>query len=230
MDILFFGDSLTWGGYGGDYVGAIRQAVGNQHTIINAGVGGNTVVNLQRRLESDVCERNPDKVFIMIGGNDAVSYAQADTRPYYRKSMGLAEGYVSPTVFAQTYRDILAQLQANYIETVIGLEPIEANPSVVDTMREYNALAREAARTYNVPVLDLFAHFVPSTIPERRPINTKFIQQIGERERNGWSDWYGAQAEGGYIYTFDGVHWTPKAATRAANLIMDFMGLRSTTT
>jgi lysophospholipase L1-like esterase len=225
MKVVFFGDSLTWGGYGGDYVSEIRQRVGHHHEIINAGVGGNTIVNLERRYEEDVCAHEPDAVFVMIGGNDAVSYSQPDTRPYYRKSMGLPDGFVSPDVFQQTYRDLLADLQANHIHVYIGLEPTEYNRTVVDTLAQYNALIVEAARAYNVPTLDLFAHFVPDTIPPRKNATLRFIQQIAEREKAGWSDWYAAQSEAGYAYTFDGVHWTPKAAAEAAEQIIPFMGL-----
>ncbi|MEM6526920.1 MAG: GDSL-type esterase/lipase family protein [Chloroflexota bacterium] len=225
MKVVFFGDSLTWGGYGGDYVGEIKQRVGEKHEIINTGVGGNTVLNLSRRLERDVLDHEPDAVFVMVGGNDAVSYSQPDTRPYYRKSMQIPEGVVSPDDFRSAYRDLINQLQAHYIHTFIGLEPMEANPTVSAAMKQYNALARAEAEAHNVPVLDLFAHFVPGTIPERRPISTKFIQQIGERERTGFSDWYGEQKAHGYAYTFDGVHWTPEAAAQAAQMIVKFMEL-----
>lgn len=225
MKIVFFGDSLTWGGYGGDYVGEIRSKVGERHEIINAGVGGNTVVNLSRRLESDVLPHEPDAVFIMVGGNDAVSYSQPDSRPYYRKAMALPNGYVEPDEFRREYRHILGELLANHIQPYVALEPTEANPTVVATMQQFNANAREAAAAHNVPVLDLFAHFVPDEIPERRPISIRFIQQIGDRERAGWQDWYKAQVEGDYAYTFDGVHWTPRAAAEAAALIIPFVGL-----
>ncbi len=225
MKVVFFGDSLTWGGYGGDYVGAVQALAGDRHEIINAGASGNTIVNLYRRYEQDVCAHEPDAVFVMVGGNDAVSYSQPDTRPYYRKSMGIEEGVVSSDTFEQTYRSLIGELQANHIETFIGLEPIESNPMVVAAMREMNTRARNVARAYNVPVLDLFESFVPQVVPERPNVNLHFIQQIATREQSGWDDWYGAQAEHGYAYTFDGVHWTPQVAQQAAEQITAFIGL-----
>ncbi|MEL6150858.1 MAG: SGNH/GDSL hydrolase family protein, partial [Chloroflexota bacterium] len=167
----------------------------------------------------------PDAVFVMVGGNDAVSYSQPDSRPYYRKSMQIPEGTVSPDDFRSAYRDVINRLQGHYIHTFIGLEPMEANPTVTAAMKQFNALARAEAEAHNVPVLDLFAHFVPDAIPERKPITTRFIQQIGDRERTGFSDWYGEQETHGYAYTFDGVHWTPRAAAEAAQLIITFMEL-----
>lgn len=225
MKVVFFGDSLTWGGYGGDYVGAIRKHVGDKHEIINAGVGGNTVVNLVRRLGEDVLAHEPDKVFIMIGGNDAMSYSQPDTRPYYRKSQAIPNGYVSPDMFRREYRHLLSELQVNYIHTTIGLPPLEANLTVVDAMRTYNALAREQAAAHNIPVLDLFTPFVPEFIPERPLVSLRSIQQVGVNLQSGWSAWEQAQREGGYTYTFDGVHWTPATAEKVAAHVIDFMGL-----
>ena len=225
MKIVFFGDSLTWGGYGGDYVAAIRERVGQRHALINAGEGGNTVINLQRRLETDVLAHDPDAVFMMVGGNDAVCYSQPDTRPYYRKSMQLNGGHLTPNEFRTAYRHILGELQVNHIHTYVGLPPIEANPTVVAAQRQFNAIAQQAAASYTVPVLDLFAQYVPADVPQRRPISIRFIQQIGERERTGWSDWDAAQSAGGYSYSFDGIHWGPAVAAQVAQQVIAFMGL-----
>lgn len=225
MKIVFFGDSLTWGGYGGSYVAAIRERAGDAHEIINAGVGGNTVVNLLRRVDEDVLEHEPDAVFVMIGGNDAISYSQPDTRPYYRKSMQIPDGVVTPEMFQQTYRELIGTLQLNHIQTYMGLAPAERNPTVVEAFRQYNGLAKEVARQYSVPTLDLFAEYVPADVPERQPLSIRTIQEIGSREQSGWSDWYAAQDEFGYTHTFDGLHLTPKTAEEFAARIADFIGL-----
>ena len=42
----------------------------NAQTVINAGIGGNTTDDLLDRLESDVINRNPDLVLLMVGTND----------------------------------------------------------------------------------------------------------------------------------------------------------------
>ena len=51
MKLVFFGDSLVWGGYGGDFVAEVAKLC-PQHEIINAGQGGNTILNLLGRLEN----------------------------------------------------------------------------------------------------------------------------------------------------------------------------------
>ena len=43
MRIVFLGDSLTWGQYGGDFVAEVAKRL-PEHETLNAGVGGDTVV------------------------------------------------------------------------------------------------------------------------------------------------------------------------------------------
>ena len=86
--IAFLGDSLTWGGYGGNFVDVVRERMPD-HTIINAGVGGDTVVNLMRRVDEVLETHEPDTIFVMVGGNDATSYSMPKTRGYYKKAREL---------------------------------------------------------------------------------------------------------------------------------------------
>ena len=59
MRIIFLGDSLTWGGYGGNFVDVVAQLM-PEHDIINAGVGGDTAINIERRLDDELAEHQPD--------------------------------------------------------------------------------------------------------------------------------------------------------------------------
>jgi lysophospholipase L1-like esterase len=223
MKIVFLGDSLTWGGYGGNYVDEIARLLPN-HEIINAGQAGNTVVNLLNRVD-DVINMQPDAVFVMVGGNDSNSYTQPATRPYYEQVQKIPNGIVTPDLFAQSYRELLSKLQLAHIETWVGLPPKEYNPAVVDAMLEYNAIAADIARSMNIPTLDLMAPFKPDVIADRPPIDMKFINLIGKRASTGWNDYETEQKRGGYHYTFDGLHFTPESANRAAKLIVDFLHL-----
>jgi lysophospholipase L1-like esterase len=223
VKIIFLGDSLTWGGYGGNFVAEIAR-MHPEHEIVNAGVGGNTVINLLDRLDA-VIEQEPDGVFVMIGGNDAISYSQPDTRPYYRKSHNIPDGVVTREQFTQTYRDLLTRLQLAFIQTWVGLPPMEYNPATVVAMRDYNNRAREVARPMNIPVLDLMAAFQPDHVPERPALNLRYINQIGERSASGWSDYETEQQAGGFTFTFDGLHPTPASAAELAHQIAAFIDL-----
>lgn len=222
MKIVFFGDSLTWGGYGGSYFDELKPLLPD-HELINAGDGGNTVINLLRRLDDDVLSHSPDGVFVMVGGNDAISYSQPATRQYYKQVQKIPEGVVTPDQFSQVYRDLLTRLQLAHTLVWVGLTPSEYNPEVVETVRSYNDLASEAARALNIPVLDLMAEFAPSHIPERPPLDMAYILTIGSRQKSGWNEYAKAQAEGGFTFTFDGLHFTPESAKRAAELLAPFI-------
>lgn len=224
MRIVFLGDSLTAGRYGGSYIESMRRQYPD-HELINAGQGGNTVVNLQRRLESDVLDQSPDGVFVMVGGNDAISYSQPKTRIYYEQAQDIPGGTVTPDLFSQTYRNILETLQLAFIQTWVGLPPAEYSPAVVEAQRHYNQLAQDAARSLRIPTLDLMAHFTPDHIPERPELDLAFINQIGRRERDGWTEYETEREKHGFVYTFDGLHLLPECAHQMAQHIGQFLAL-----
>ncbi|HEX2908973.1 MAG TPA: SGNH/GDSL hydrolase family protein [Phototrophicaceae bacterium] len=223
MKIVFLGDSLVWGGYGGDFVAEVARLL-PEHTIINAGAGGNTVVNLLNRLDK-VLEQQPDGVVVLVGGNDAISASQPATRPYYEQVQKIPGGVVSPESFAQTYRELLTRLHLAHVLVWIVLEPMEYSPELVAVMREYNALAAEAARALNVPALDLLAELPPAQIPPRAPLTLATINLIGKRTASGWADYETERQRSGFTYSFDGIHFTPAAARRVAATIVTFLDL-----
>jgi lysophospholipase L1-like esterase len=222
MRIVFLGDSLTWGQYGGDFVAEVAKELPD-YEIINAGVGGDTIVNLLRRLEDDVLAHDPDAVFVMVGGNDAKSHLYPATGPYYRKSKALENGVVTPDDFETSYRELLYQLQTNYILPLVGLAPTEYNQEVIEAQHEYNALAREVAESLNVPILDLDTIFTPENPIEREAVSLQFIQEIGKNWSSGWDKFEEERKKWGYTYTFDGLHILPETAPKFAEYIVPFL-------
>jgi lysophospholipase L1-like esterase len=221
MRIIFIGASLTEGIYGGNFVKVVAKLL-PEHEIINEGVGGSTMNRLMDRLDA-VIAKAPDAVFIMAGSNDAIAYSQPATRPYYKSSQNLPDGYLTPESFGQMYRDMLAKLQLHHILPLVGLPPLEYNPELVAAAKLFNDQAVEAARAYNVPVLDLNPHLMPETVPSRPPLDLNIIFLIGERTKAGWSDYDAEQQRGGYHYSFDGIHLTQKSADKIAVIIADFL-------
>jgi lysophospholipase L1-like esterase len=223
VKLVFLGDSLTHGGYGGNWVAGVAAAL-PQHTIINEGIGGDTVVNLLERAETVLEAHLPDAVFVMVGGNDAVSYTMPDTRAYYRSAKKvLPDGMVDPQRFAADYRALLTLLQLRHVLTFAGLPPTEYNAALMSARREYNQIMAEIAQGLGVPTLDLAAHFMPHTPVERGPVTLAFIQEIGRRMAAGFDDFEGERQRLGYSYTFDGMHLTPAAAQRMSALVVDFL-------
>jgi lysophospholipase L1-like esterase len=221
MKLVFLGDSLTWGGYGGNFVTQVAARL-PEHTIVNAGEGGNTVLNLLRRIGGILADE-PDGVFVMVGGNDAISYSQPETRPYYAQVQKIPDGIVTPEQFAATYRDLLTKIQLAHTLAWVGLEPAEYSAEVCATMERYNGLARDVARSFSVPTLDLNEYFESAPFQPRPPLNIASINLIGQRTRQGWNDYEAERQRNGYNFTFDGLHFTPGAARQAGDIIADFL-------
>lgn len=221
MKITFLGDSLTQGGYGGNFVAEVARLL-PEHDIVNTGIAGNTAVNLLARLEA-ILEDAPDVVFVMVGGNDAISSLYPAAQGYYKLSQAIPDGVVTPEQFAQAYRDLLTQIQIAHIQAFVGLPFVEYSPALVERLSQYNALAREIAASFNIPILDLAAQFTPENLPAAPPIDLKFIQQIGERSVSGWSDYETERVKRGYTYTFDGLHLMPETAKMVGRMIAEFI-------
>jgi lysophospholipase L1-like esterase len=221
MRLVFLGDSLTWGKYGGSFVDRVAELL-SDHEIINAGVGGNTVINLLDRLDM-VLQKAPDGIFVMVGGNDAISYSQPGVSEYYRLTRGAPDGQITPDLFARTYRELLTQIQLEQVLTWVGLETTEYSPALLETFGQFNQLVRDVARSLNAPMLDLGDYFQASSIPERPDLTEDHIALIGKRAQMGWADYEHERRRGGFTYTFDGLHFTPESAYRAGKLIADFL-------
>jgi lysophospholipase L1-like esterase len=106
LNIAFIGDSLTEGIVGASYFEILRQKL-PQHTLINYGEGGDTVISLYRRLQKIDMTSPLDLGFLWIGVNDVFvetswtfplikrlrkqswSKDQGEFREYYRKTVNL---------------------------------------------------------------------------------------------------------------------------------------------
>ncbi len=155
--IVFFGDSLTaQGKLPKGYVTLVEKAIkaarpGSQVVIINAGIGGNKVTDLQKRLTRDVLQHQPSKVVVYIGINDvwqSIRNTQTSIEDY---QAGL--------------RDVIQRIVASGAEvllctpSVIGEKNDGTNP--LDPMLdEYAEISRRVAAAESIPLLDLRKAFV----------------------------------------------------------------------
>ncbi|MDB5344032.1 MAG: family lipolytic protein [Schlesneria sp.] len=158
--IVFLGDSITQGGDSHDkgYVRVIRKTLTEKHgdlgiEVIGAGISGNKVPDLQRRLQKDVLDRKPTIVVIYIGIND-VWHGEQDP----------ARGTL-PDAFAAGLKDIIGQLHkagATVVlctPTVIGEKKDGAN-SLDAKLDQYADLSRGLAKELKLPLCDLRKAFV----------------------------------------------------------------------
>ncbi len=157
--IIFFGDSITEQGVKPNgYVTILRDtlnALRQKIEVIGAGISGNKVNDLQRRLENDVLTKKPSIVVIYIGINDVWHFEFA--------SRGLT-GTPKPE-FEKGLKDIITKIQSD------GATVILCTPSVIgekndgtnkyDTMLdEYSQISRTVAAQYSIPLCDLRSAFI----------------------------------------------------------------------
>ena len=155
--VVFFGDSITRAGVlPKGYVTLTRAAVEAAHPgegikVFGAGIGGNRVPDLQKRLDSDVLTSNPTVVVIYIGINDVWHWdrnkgtTQADFEAGLRDLIGRIE--------AKGARVLLAT------PTVIGEKNDGTNPND-RLLEEYAAISRRVAREEDLPLIDLRKVFI----------------------------------------------------------------------
>ena len=168
--IVFIGDSITdcgrarpigesaFGGLGNGYVSFVDAFLGATKPelrlrVVNTGIGGNTVRDLESRWQTDVLDLKPQMVSVMIGINDV--WRQFDS-PLSRES------HVGP----EEYRDTLDRLLARttpHVERLLVASPFFIEPNRNDAMRvrmdEYGAYAHEVAIQHGAVWVDVQAAF-----------------------------------------------------------------------
>ena len=157
--VVFLGDSITQAGAGPHgYVTLVRKAIEEKHKdlgvqVIGAGISGNKVPDLQRRLDRDVLAKKPTLVVIYIGIND-VWHGERDA----------ARG-TSREKYEAGLKDIIGKIQK------AGARVVLCTPSVIgekkggsnkldEKLDEYAAISRKVARQTGAELCDLRKAFV----------------------------------------------------------------------
>ncbi|MBC2600672.1 SGNH/GDSL hydrolase family protein [Puniceicoccus vermicola] len=165
--LLFIGDSITdcgqarpvgeREGLGAGYVSLVNSALGARFpetvvSVLNAGISGNRVTDLEARWKSDVTDLKPDWVSIMIGINDV-------WRQFDREEL---EDQVGP----EQFQSILAKLveeTAKEVKGIFLMTPFFLETHLQDPMRakmdQYGAIVREIAEKSGARFVDTQAAF-----------------------------------------------------------------------
>lgn len=155
--IVFLGDSITQAGAGpGGYVSLVRDAVSAALPdagveVIGAGISGNKVPDLERRLDRDVLAKKPTTVVIYIGIND-VWHSQ--------RGQGTAKD-----VYEQGLRSLVERIRAAGGRVILGTPSVigekAAGTNPLDAMLdEYAAITRTVATDLKTGLVDLRKAFV----------------------------------------------------------------------
>lgn len=166
--ILFIGDSISdyerarpvgeglFNAWGRSYVADVGSLLNCMYPelalrVVNMGVSGNQVRDLDVRWETDVMERKPNWVSVLIGINDV--WRQFDS-PY------MPETHVPPEEFEQTYEKLIRRTLP-IVKGMILMTPYFMEPNRADPMRarmdEYGSIVKKLAEKYNCTFVDLQA-------------------------------------------------------------------------
>ena len=180
--LLLIGDSISdaerarpvgeglFNAWGHSYVANVGALLGCMYPelglrVINMGISGNQVRDLEARWETDVMDHHPDWVSVLIGINDV--WRQFDC-PYMPEThFGLKE-------YEETYERLI-QRTLPTVKGMILMTPYFMEPNKADPMRvrmdEYGAVVKKLADKYNLVFVDLqkgwdelFKHMHPCNI------------------------------------------------------------------
>lgn len=180
--VLFIGDSISdyerarpvgeglFNAWGRSYVADAASLLNCMYPelalrVVNMGIGGNQVRDLDARWETDVMERNPQWVSVLIGINDV--WRQFDS-PY------MPETHVPPEEFEETYEKLILRTLP-HVKGMILMTPYFMEPNKADPMRarmdEYGAIVKRLAEKHGCVFVDLqtawdelFRHMHPCNI------------------------------------------------------------------
>ena len=121
--------------------------------IVNMGISGNQIRDLDRRWQTDVLDLKPDFVSVLIGINDV--WRQFD-------SPQMPEQHVPTDEYEATYHKLIEETLPK-VKGMILMTPYMMEPNRKDPMRarmdEYGAMVKEIAAENHIPCIDLQAAF-----------------------------------------------------------------------
>jgi isoamyl acetate esterase len=177
--IVFLGDSITEAGVGAKgYVTLIKKELAEKHKdlgieVIGAGISGNKVPDLQKRLDKDVLSKKPTLVVIYIGIND-VWHGEVDPARGTPKDK-----------FEAGLKDIIGKIKDSGARvvlctpTVIGEKKSGANK--LDTkLDEYAIVSRSVAKDTGSQLCDLRLAF-ETHLAKNNPDNKEQGVLTGDR-------------------------------------------------
>jgi len=201
----------------------------------NFGVGGDLAYNAFQRLP-DVLACYPDKVVILVGGNDVLALVSDKVRRFFRISKNLPS-QPTPEWFRENLRAIARHVKAESSAAVAlcSLPPIGEDPSSEEPLQselnrriqEYSAIIREIARDESAYYIALHEAMLAQIMrsPGRAFTHFRFLSFY----RDAFRVWAlrkspdeVAQMNGWRFHT-DGVHLNSRGGMIVADLVQEFI-------
>lgn len=244
MRVVFFGDSLTKGVDGASYLHVLVQRVAAEPwlrglglELVNAGVGGDTVVNLLARLHTDVVRQQPDAVVVFVGVNDCTTLLLCRSLPTPRRLLTLAYFWrrkglrrpITPQRYEGDLRALVADLRRRTGARVALCTPATMGESLAARswrlLGRYADAARRVAADTGCELLDVHAAFrqaiagLPTSPPGWPPARALRVWRV-RRADGGFEAMAKAR---GLRLTYDGVHLTAAGAALVADVIWPWL-------
>ena len=166
--LLFVGDSITdcgrerpvgqrWNSLGEGYVSFVDSILGavipgTTITVLNTGISGNRVTDLEARWQSDVLDLEPNWLSVMIGINDV--WRQFDSEPGAEQ--------VEPEQYELVYRSVLAKTRLQ-LDGLVLMTPYFLETNREDPMRlkmdAYGTITKKLAVEFDAIFVDTQAAF-----------------------------------------------------------------------
>jgi len=237
--IVFFGDSLTEGVDGASYLRVLEERTRADDRLaglelINAGTGGDTIVNLARRLGRDVVPRQPDWVVLFLGVNDCTTYllprslptlANYRSRRYFRRDKGVRQS-VTPERFRDGLRIVVEGIRARTPARVAICTPSTFGESLHSRnwrmLGRYADVARLVASERGCPLIDVRAALERelARLPERS-LPTRVRSRLTRGLRG--VDIEELSRRRGFALTYDGVHYNDRGAALVAGVFEQWL-------
>jgi lysophospholipase L1-like esterase len=234
---LFAGDSLTEGVYGEDYVERVAAALaqgrlGLHGQAVNAGLSGDTVDSLCRRLPRMLTQHRPDWLVLAIGSNDVwlpwLSDHSLGWRLWlaYRRLRSQQRPTTDLDHFAAAFRSLIDEgRQAGARVLACTVSPIGERFSspVNQRVARLNGVIKHVAADRQVPVADVWQAFVEhlASQPQRSahlPGEWLFAGLDRRRYREAGADEMAGRR--GLYLTFDGIHLNSQGADLWAETVL----------
>jgi len=218
--LICFGDSITQGHIGSAYVERIAAALPGVD-VVNAGIDGDTTLNLARRIDADVIARQPSLVSIMVGLNDfGTAYGERLSRAYYRTLKRVPIIIDIPT-FEALYTGLITRLQRAHIPvvlmtpTTLGEVPDTPGQMILDG---YVQVIHTLAMRWHVPVIDVRAAFVQAmrNNPRPGPEYHLWMVPLDQWRISRGSSYQSIAQQRGFDLLVDGVHLSAQGADLVA--------------
>ena len=243
MRIVFLGDSLTEGVDGVSYLRLLRERAARDALLrtldlVNSGVGGDTVLNLPRRVARDVVPLQPDWVVVFIGVNDCMTLlarrrpptiGSLRSRRYFQRQKGV-RGSVTPARFRDGLRSLVDGLHSRTSARVALCTPAVFGERLSShawrLLDEYVAITRMVASERGCALIDVHAAFARelAELPALRPASRLTRWRIRHRPTSSYEILAAAR---GHRFVYDDVHFNARGAALVADVMLDW--LRSAT-